>query len=199
MKRFLAAAAGQGEARIRTQDGQEYAVRPVAATASPFDIPGVDLKTFAQEIVVVGAPRGGSDSGMIAVVQRVLRGQVTVEGRVVGRIGAGMVVLAAVEVADTEAEVEWMAGKLLTLRIFRNGEKHFDLDVQQVGEYWGTEEERGGGAKTRNCAIGDEGIGVTAGGGHFAGEQLYGGGGDGEGAAAEFERGGGAGAGAGDV
>jgi D-aminoacyl-tRNA deacylase len=71
---------------------------------------------------------------MIAVVQRVLRARVTVGGRVVGRIGAGMLVLAAVEAGDTEAEVEWMAGKLLTMRIFRNGEKHFDLDVGQMAE-----------------------------------------------------------------
>ncbi len=44
-----------------------------------------------------------------------------------------MLVLAAVEAEDTEADVEWMAGKLLTLRIFRNGEKHFDLDLGQIG------------------------------------------------------------------
>ena len=41
---------------------------------------------------------------MIAVVQRVLRGKVTVGGEVVGQIGPGLVVLAAVEVRDTEAD-----------------------------------------------------------------------------------------------
>ena len=70
---------------------------------------------------------------MIAVVQRVLRAQVTVGGRVVGRIGAGLLALAAVEAADTDADVEWMAGKLLGLRIFRNGAKHFDWDVARIG------------------------------------------------------------------
>jgi D-tyrosyl-tRNA(Tyr) deacylase len=70
---------------------------------------------------------------MIAVVQRVLRGKVTVGGEVVGQIGPGLVVLAAVEVRDTEADAAWMAGKLATLRIFRNGEKYFDQDVQQIG------------------------------------------------------------------
>jgi len=47
----LHAARCQGEARIRTQDGQEYAVRPVAPAVSPFDIPGMDLKLSAAEIV----------------------------------------------------------------------------------------------------------------------------------------------------
>ncbi len=71
---------------------------------------------------------------MIAVVQRVLRARVAVGGRVAGQIRRGMVVLAAVEAGDGEAEVEWMAGKLLTMRIFRNGERHFDLDVGQMAE-----------------------------------------------------------------
>ncbi len=72
---------------------------------------------------------------MIAVVQRVTFGRVVVEGRVVGEIGPGMVVLAAVEKEDTEADVDWTAGKLAGLRIFRgeDGSKHFDRDVKQIG------------------------------------------------------------------
>jgi D-tyrosyl-tRNA(Tyr) deacylase len=70
---------------------------------------------------------------MIAVVQRVTEARVVVEGRTVGEIGAGLLVLAAVERGDTAADVEWTANKLAGLRIFRNGEKHFDLDVKQIG------------------------------------------------------------------
>ena len=72
---------------------------------------------------------------MIAVVQRVLRGKVTVAGEVVGQIDNGMLVLAAVEVGDTEAEIAWTAAKLVGLRIFRSsdGTKYFDQDVKQVG------------------------------------------------------------------
>jgi D-tyrosyl-tRNA(Tyr) deacylase len=33
---------------------------------------------------------------------------------------------------DSAADIEWMTGKLTSLRIFRNGEKHFDLDVRQA-------------------------------------------------------------------
>jgi D-tyrosyl-tRNA(Tyr) deacylase len=70
---------------------------------------------------------------MIAVVQRVTEARVVVEGRTVGEIGLGLLVLAAVERGDTAADIEWTANKLTGLRIFRNGEKHFDLDVKQVG------------------------------------------------------------------
>lgn len=51
LEAVLGAARAQGEIRIKAQDGQEYAVRPVTALASPFDIPGVDLKLSVDEIV----------------------------------------------------------------------------------------------------------------------------------------------------
>ena len=72
---------------------------------------------------------------MIAVVQRVTSGRVTVHGRVIGEIGDGLVVLASIERDDGEEHIRWMAEKLIGLRIFRStdGEKHFELDVKQVG------------------------------------------------------------------
>ena len=70
---------------------------------------------------------------MIAVLQRVTEAQVVVDGHVVGRIGGGLVALAAVHAADTEADVAWTAAKLVALRIFRSGDKHFDVDVRQAG------------------------------------------------------------------
>jgi D-aminoacyl-tRNA deacylase len=70
---------------------------------------------------------------MIAVVQRVLAAHVSVANEIVGQIGPGLVVLAAVEASDTDADVTWTANKLAGLRIFRNGDKHFDLDVKQSG------------------------------------------------------------------
>jgi D-aminoacyl-tRNA deacylase len=71
---------------------------------------------------------------MIAVVQRVCRAQVVVADQVVGRIGAGLLVLAAVEAADTPAAGNWLAAKILALRLFRNADKHFDLDIQQLAQ-----------------------------------------------------------------
>ena len=70
---------------------------------------------------------------MIAVVQRVTSGRVTVGERVVGEIGKGMVVLAAVQAEDMEADGKWVAGKLVGLRMFASGEKNFELDVKQIG------------------------------------------------------------------
>ena len=69
---------------------------------------------------------------MIAVVQRVIRGEVTVEGVTVGQIGPGLVVLASVHADDSEADITWTAAKLATMRIFPNADKNFDLDVQQI-------------------------------------------------------------------
>lgn len=70
---------------------------------------------------------------MIAVIQRVSEAKVVVAGETVGEIGVGLMVLAAVQRGDTNEHLEWVARKLVGLRIFRNGEKHFDLDVTQVG------------------------------------------------------------------
>jgi len=69
---------------------------------------------------------------MIAVVQRVSEARVDVGGAPVGQIGLGVVALVAVHADDTTDDVNWMASKLAGLRIFRNGEKHLDYDVQQV-------------------------------------------------------------------
>ncbi len=70
---------------------------------------------------------------MIAVVQRVTSAKVVVDGAVVGQIGKGLCVLAAVEKTDTEADVKWMAEKLATIRVFPEGDKNFHLDVRQAG------------------------------------------------------------------
>jgi D-tyrosyl-tRNA(Tyr) deacylase len=72
---------------------------------------------------------------MIAVVTRVISAAVEVDGRTVGQIGHGLLVLAAVCRDDTDADLQWMSEKLVSLRVFRDesGEKHFDRDVRQVG------------------------------------------------------------------
>ena len=70
---------------------------------------------------------------MIAVVQRVTGAQVVVEGEVVGRIDRGLVALVAVTKSDTTVEADWLASKLVALRIFRADGKHFEADVTQVG------------------------------------------------------------------
>ena len=70
---------------------------------------------------------------MIAVVQRVIEAAVRVDDEAVGAIGPGMVALVAVCGDDTPTDADWTARKLAGLRIFRNGDKHFDLDVCAAG------------------------------------------------------------------
>ena len=55
---------------------------------------------------------------MIALVQRVARASVAVEGEVVGAIGPGLLVLLGVVHGDTEAEGDWLAARCAALRVF---------------------------------------------------------------------------------
>ena len=59
---------------------------------------------------------------MRAVVQRVKQASVTVDERTVGAIGHGLAILLGIRVGDTEAEAQWMASKIATLRIFDDDE-----------------------------------------------------------------------------
>ena len=70
---------------------------------------------------------------MICVVQRVTEASVTVGDQTVGLIGRGIAALVAVTKSDTQSEAEWMAGKLVGLRILRADGKHFEADIQQIG------------------------------------------------------------------
>jgi D-tyrosyl-tRNA(Tyr) deacylase len=73
------------------------------------------------------------ERGMRVVVQRVREASVSVEERVVGRIGAGLLVLAGFEAADTDADLDWMAGKLVRLRLFADGEGVMNRSVLESG------------------------------------------------------------------
>ena len=72
---------------------------------------------------------------MRAVVQRVTRASVTVEGRVVGAIGPGLLLLVGATHADTPGQAAWLARKVASLRIFRSadGPSHFDRPLLEVG------------------------------------------------------------------
>lgn len=70
---------------------------------------------------------------MRAVIQRVSEGRVAIGGQVKGAIGRGLVVLVAVEDADTAEDVEWLSGKIVRLRIFGDAKGVMNLSVQEVG------------------------------------------------------------------
>ena len=70
---------------------------------------------------------------MRAVLQRVARAEVRVDGHVTGTIGRGLMVLLGVSPSDGPAQVAWMADKLEGLRIFADGAGKMNLSVRDVG------------------------------------------------------------------
>ena len=70
---------------------------------------------------------------MRLLLQRVTRAQVTVEDRVVGHIGAGLVCLVGIGHGDEEATVKAMADKAVDLRIFRDDEGKTNRSLIDVG------------------------------------------------------------------
>ena len=66
-------------------------------------------------------------------MQRVGRGRVTVEGRVTGEIGAGLVVLLGATHADVAADAEWLATKIAGVRVFADQEGKMNRDVRESG------------------------------------------------------------------
>lgn len=66
---------------------------------------------------------------MRAVIQRVLRGKVSVDGETVGEIGSGLVVLLGVGVGDCETDAHYLAEKTVNLRIFDDGEGKLNFSI----------------------------------------------------------------------
>ncbi len=69
---------------------------------------------------------------MKAVLQRVSEASVTVEGEVIGQIGAGLLVLLCAERGDTDADADRMLAKILKLRIFGDDAGKMNRSVQDV-------------------------------------------------------------------
>ena len=69
---------------------------------------------------------------MKAVVQRVTSASVSVAGAVVGNIGHGVMVLVGVEKGDQEADAEWLAKKIVELRIFTDDTGKMNLSLGDV-------------------------------------------------------------------
>lgn len=69
---------------------------------------------------------------MQALLQRVLRARVVVDGQTVGEIGQGLLVLLCAEQGDTEAQADKLLAKLLKLRIFSDAQGKMNLSVQDL-------------------------------------------------------------------
>ncbi|HMM10691.1 MAG TPA: D-aminoacyl-tRNA deacylase [Bacteroidales bacterium] len=69
---------------------------------------------------------------MRAVIQRVSKASVSIESKLTGEIGKGMLVLLGIEETDNEQDVEWLVGKLSRLRIFPDENGVMNLDIQAI-------------------------------------------------------------------
>jgi D-tyrosyl-tRNA(Tyr) deacylase len=70
---------------------------------------------------------------MKVVLQRVSRASVSVDGAIVGSIGVGYAVLVGFTHGDGVAQVQWMADKVVGLRLFQDDEGKMNLDLAEVG------------------------------------------------------------------
>ena len=69
---------------------------------------------------------------MKAVIQRVTRGKVTIEGTVRGEIGRGFVVLLGVAKEDTREDMDYLVKKISGLRVFEDGDGKMNLSLKDV-------------------------------------------------------------------
>jgi D-aminoacyl-tRNA deacylase len=70
---------------------------------------------------------------MRVVIQKVSEAKVTVEGKPVSSIGKGLLVLLGIEDADMEEDIDWMAKKIVQLRIFNDENGVMNRSVQDAG------------------------------------------------------------------
>lgn len=72
-------------------------------------------------------------AAMIALLQRVSEARVQVEGRVIGEIGAGLLVLLGVERGDSESEADRLLARLLGYRVFADDAGRMNLSLRDTG------------------------------------------------------------------
>ena len=70
---------------------------------------------------------------MIAVIQRVSESSVTIDGKVKSKIGTGLLVLLGIEEADGKEDLEWLAKKIVNLRIFPDEQEVMNKSLLDVG------------------------------------------------------------------
>ena len=69
---------------------------------------------------------------MRALIQRVKKASVTIEGKVYSEINQGLLILLGIEAEDTQEDINWLAGKITHLRIFSDENDAMNLSVQDV-------------------------------------------------------------------
>jgi D-aminoacyl-tRNA deacylase len=69
---------------------------------------------------------------MIALIQRVSEASVTIDGHLHGQISAGFLVLLGIAHDDTPEDLEWLASKIIGLRVFSDADLKMNLDLNDV-------------------------------------------------------------------
>ena len=69
---------------------------------------------------------------MRAVIQRVSKASVTVDEKIVGKIGCGLLVLLGIEDADADDDIQWLSNKIVALRIFNDDNGVMNKSVTDV-------------------------------------------------------------------
>jgi len=70
---------------------------------------------------------------MKAILQRVARASVTIDGAIKGQINNGLLVLLGIEDADGTEDITWLSNKILSLRIFNDADGVMNLSVKETG------------------------------------------------------------------
>ena len=70
---------------------------------------------------------------MIGVIQRVSSASVEIADKIHGKIGQGLMVLIGIENADTKEDIEWLANKIINLRIFNDAEGVMNISIKENG------------------------------------------------------------------
>ncbi|MFM7193951.1 MAG: D-aminoacyl-tRNA deacylase [Bacteroidota bacterium] len=70
---------------------------------------------------------------MIAVIQRVSRASVSISGSIHSAIGAGLMILVGIEEADGQEDIDWLAAKVVNLRIFNDAEGVMNVGLKDAG------------------------------------------------------------------
>lgn len=69
---------------------------------------------------------------MRAIIQRVSKASVSIDGKSNGKIKTGLLVLLGIENADCEKDIEWLVKKIVQMRIFSDSEGKMNLSVQEI-------------------------------------------------------------------
>lgn len=71
---------------------------------------------------------------MRIVIQRVKEASVAIDGKTVGRIGCGMMILVGIEETDGDEDIEWLCRKIVQLRIFNDDQGVMNLPITDVAD-----------------------------------------------------------------